>query len=441
MISGTSSGSGKTFITCGLLRALSLRNLKVSAFKCGPDYIDPMFHSKIIGVKSKNIDTFFTDENMTKYLFAEGAKDRDISVIEGVMGFYDGMQLASYHGSSYDISNTLESPVILVLDCRGRSLSIVPEIEGFLNFVEESNIKGVILNRISKSTFEGLKDYIENRTGVKVLGYVPKQTDLIIESRHLGLITPDEIESLDEKITEFAKLLEETLDIDAMLEIANAVSEVEFKEPEIPKLNYTVKIAVARDEAFCFYYEDNLKLLKKMDAEIVEFSPLKDVEVPENSDCIILGGGYPELYAERLSSNKSMLDSINQEIQKGTACLAECGGFMYLHETMEDMEGISHEMAGIIKGRVFKTDKLSRFGYININSKSEDITVKGHEFHYFESTDCGESYIASKPSGKKSWACIHGKENMIAGFPHFYYYSNIDFIYNFLKNILERKGR
>ena len=447
MISGTNSGSGKTFITCGLLRALSLRKLKVSAFKCGPDYIDPMFHTKIIGVKSKNIDTFFTDSDMTKYLFAHSAEDSDISVIEGVMGFYDGMQIASYEGSSYAISNTIEAPVVLVLDCKGRSLSIVPEIEGFLNFVDNSNIKGVILNRITKSTFEGLKELIEKRTGVKVLGYVPNSPDLVIESRHLGLITPEEVENLDEKITKFAEVLEETLDIDEIIKLAGEVSELEYNEPEIPKINEQVNVAVAKDEAFCFYYEDNLKLMKKMGANLIEFSPIKDKVIPENADCILFGGGYPEIYADKLSNNKSMLESIKSAVEDGKPCLAECGGFMYLHEKMEDMNDKVYDMAGVIKGSIYKTDKLNRFGYINIKSNTSQVfgnegeTIKGHEFHYFDSTNCGESFTATKPSGKKSWNCIHSSENLAAGFPHLYYYSNINFPYNFLKNALDRKGR
>lgn len=447
MISAPSSGSGKTLITCGILKALTNRNQKVSSFKCGPDYIDPMFHSKIIGIKSKNIDTFFTEDEMTKHLFCEGGENADISVVEGVMGYYDGLKSTSIEGSSYDVAVTLCTPVILVVDCKGRSLSILPEIEGFVNFVEESRIKGVILNRISKALFEDIKVLIEERLNIKVIGYLPIVKELVIESRHLGLVTPEEIENLDEKISKLAEMIETTMNVDEIIKIASSTEEIISINPSIPFVKDKPVIAVAKDEAFCFYYEDNLKLLEKMGAELKYFSPVHDEILPEEANAILLGGGYPEIYGEKLSKNKSMLRSIKKAIDAQMPCLAECGGFMYLHEIMEDMEGNNHPMVGVIKGRAFKTDKLNRFGYVNLISREEQLfgkkgeMTKGHEFHYFESENCGSSFLARKPSGKKEWECICGNENLAAGFPHIYYYSNINFPYNFLKKAIEWKER
>lgn len=447
MISAPSSGSGKTLITCGILKALTNRKQIVSSFKCGPDYIDPMFHSKIIGIKSKNIDTFFTDEKMTKYLFCESAKESDISVIEGVMGYYDGVKLTSFEGSSYDIANTLNTPVVLVVDCKGKSLSIFPEIEGFINFVEKSRIKGVILNRISKGLFEDIKILIEERLEIKVFGYLPTVKELVIESRHLGLVTPEEIENLDEKISRLAEIIETTIELDEIIKVATDTEEIISEEPIIPFVNDKPVIAVAKDEAFCFYYEDNLKLLEKMGAKLKYFSPIYDENLPTEADAILLGGGYPEIYGRKLSENKTMLTSIKSAIDSQMPCLAECGGFMYLHESMEDMEGINHSMVGVIKGITFKTNKLNRFGYINLISREKQLLgnkgemTKGHEFHYFESENCGNSFLAKKPSGKKEWECICGNENLAAGFPHIYYYSNFSFPYNFLKKAIEWRER
>jgi cobyrinic acid a,c-diamide synthase len=438
MISATSSGSGKTLITCGLLKALKNRKKKVTAFKGGPDFIDPMFHKKILHTPSRNLDTFFTDEETTRYLFTNAAKNFDLSVIEGVMGYYDGVGGISDQASAYDIAKTLETPVILVINGKGMSLSIAAIIKGFLEYREESNIKGVILNQVSNMIYPELKTMIEKELNLKVLGYVPKVDNLVIESRHLGLVLPDEIMEIEHRIEELALLLEETLDIDEIIAIANQVNPMKTKELAIPKLAHAPTIAVALDEAFCFYYEDNLKLMKKMGANLVEFSPLHDAHLPANINGLILGGGYPELYTKQLSENVSMRSEINQYFKENCSILAECGGFMYLHDEMEDQMGIEYPMVGAIHGKAFKTSKLGRFGYITLSPQKEQAffgigeTIKGHEFHYWDSTNCGVSYQAKKPLRKKEWDCIHAKETMCVGFPHLYYYSNLSFIYRFL---------
>lgn len=438
VISAVSSGSGKTLLTCGLLQALKNRNQKVSAFKCGPDYIDPMFHKKVLEIPSRNLDTFFTDELTTKYLFTNAAKNSDISVIEGVMGYYDGVGGTSDWGSTYELSKTLDAPVVLVINAKGMSLSIAAMIKGFLEFRLDSNIKGVILNQVSAMFYPELKKVIEEELAITVLGYIPKVEEFVLESRHLGLVMPDEIEAIEEKIQKLAMFLEKTIDVDKFLDIAGKASDLETLDIQYPKLSHTPRIAVAMDEAFCFYYEDNLELIKNMGAELITFSPMHDKQLPDNIDGLIIGGGYPELYAGQLSKNQTMLREVKEYVKRGKPILAECGGFMYLHDTMEDNQKVSYPMVGAIEGHVYKTEKLGRFGYIELTTKRDEVLlaskemIKGHEFHYFDSTSCGKEYLAKKPLRNREWVCIHGTRNQGVGFPHLYYYSNPEFIYRFL---------
>lgn len=446
MIAAISSGSGKTTITCGILQALVNRKLKVASFKCGPDYIDPMFHSKVIGARSRNIDSFFNDENTVKYLVDKNSQNADISVIEGVMGFYDGLAGISTKASSYDVARITDTPVILLINCKGMSVSILPIIKGFKEYMKDSNIQGVILNQMPKMLYPEIKKSIEENLDLKVLGYVPNLKDLVIESRHLGLVTPDEIKDLKEKLNELADILEETLEIDEIINLADKSKDLIYNKPEIHKLEDNLRIAVALDEAFCFYYEDNIELLKEMGADIVYFSPLKDERIPDNIHGIIFGGGYPELYAKELSLNKTMIESVKSTVYNGLPCVAECGGFMYLHESMEDDKSQPYDMVGLIKGKAYKTPKLNRFGYIKLTALEDNFLCKkgeeiaGHEFHYWDSTNCGSSFKAQKPLRKRNWECINITDNLFAGYPHVHYYSNMQFPYNFLKKCISYKG-
>ena len=283
MLAAPSSGSGKTLITCGILQALVNRGFRVASFKCGPDYIDPMFHSRVIGVKSGNLDTFFTDKATTRYLFGRSAAEAEISVVEGVMGYYDGLGGISEEASSSDVAAALNMPVVLVVNCRGMSISVVPLIKGFLEYQTPSRIKGVILNQMPKSLYADMKAQIERWLPVKVLGYVPKVEDLVLESRHLGLVLPGEIESLKEKLNRLAGVLEESIDLDAFLALAYEAPDLTYETPELPKLSggKKVRIGVAEDDAFCFTYRDNFQMLKDMGAELVPFSPIKDEKLPE----------------------------------------------------------------------------------------------------------------------------------------------------------------
>ncbi len=438
LIAAPASGSGKTLITCGILQALVNRGMKVASFKCGPDYIDPMFHSRVIGTKSKNLDAFFVDENILRYLFARTAQENDISVIEGVMGFYDGNSVLSMEASSHDVSRKLDAPVILLINSKGASISNLATLKGFLNFTE-NNIKGVIFNQMSQKVFDMIKPEVE-KLGIKAIGYVPKVSHLILESRHLGLVLPNEIEELKDKLNQLAEVLEESLDIDLLLEMASSAPDLQYTVPEVKKIDTPVKIGFAQDDVFCFTYEDNIEILRRCGAEIVYFSPLNDEKLPE-VDAIVLSGGYPELHADKLCSNESMKNDIREKVAAGMPCLAECGGFMYLHERLEDADGNMHESCGVIKGEVKNTCKLSRFGYISVSSEDPDSIlkdgpVKGHEFHYWDSDNCGDSWKAVKTNGKE-YTCMHEEGNLIAGYPHLYFYSNPEVPYNFLVKVKE----
>ncbi len=454
LLAAPASGSGKTLITCGILQALVNRGLQVASFKCGPDYIDPMFHGRVIGTKSRNLDTFFTDENTTRYLFLKNTEDCEIAVAEGVMGYYDGLGGVRTEGSTYEVACVLDLPTVLIVPCRGASLSILAMVKGFLEYRNDSHIRAVILNQISPMIYTQLKPLLEQELGVQVLGYVPKLTDLNLESRHLGLVLPGEIAALKEKLNRLAEKFEKTLDLDALLALAQESAELSADRPPVPvfinsdrsagissleKNVSNLRIAVAEDDAFCFTYLDNLELLREMGAELVPFSSLKDSSLPEHISGLILSGGYPELHAEELSGNESMRAAIRSALENGMPCIAECGGFLYLHRELEGDDGKFYPMAGAFDARAYRTDRLGRFGYINLCAREDGLlgpagtTLRGHEFHYWESEHCGEAFHAKKPVGKREWDCVIGGERLYAGFPHLFLWSNPEAAYSFLK--------
>ena len=448
LLAAGSSGSGKTLITCGLLEALVERGLKTASFKCGPDYIDPMFHSRVIGTKSRNLDTFFTVPEVTKYLLTRNARDCEVAVMEGVMGFYDGVAGTTTRASAYDLAKVTDTPVILIVNSRGMSVSLAAYVKGFLEYKKDSHIKGVIFNQMSPMLYPRMKKLLEEELGVVVRGYVPKVEDCVIESRHLGLVLPDEIPELKDRLHKLAGVLEETLDIDRILELAGEAPDLLDAKPESVtdfRLSEPVRIGVAEDEAFCFFYADNFRLLGEMGAEIVPFSPMEDKQLPDDLDGLLLYGGYPELIGKKLEQNTTMKDMIREKLKAGMPCMAECGGFMYLHEEMEGMDGNFYQMAGVIPGKAYRTPKLSRFGYVTLTQKKpalgmEDFgEIPAHEFHYFDSENCGEDFHAAKPESKRGWDCIHGTDTMLAGFPHLYYYGNPEVPKAFLKKCLAYK--
>ena len=461
MIAAPKSGSGKTVVTCALLQVLKDCGLKVASYKCGPDYIDPMFHEKIIDVPAKNLDTFFTDEGKTRELFLNSAKEADFAVFEGVMGLYDGLGGVRKEGSSYHLAEMTKTPIILVVDAKGMGRSIIPIIAGFLNYDKKHLIQGIILNRMSKGYYETLKPLIEEELQIRLLGFLPEKKELHIESRHLGLFLPDEVSHIKEKLQEASELLSKTVAIDSIKEIAENAEELEFDETlteealvdsygdiNHEKANSDLMkgaavwdsrptIAVARDEAFCFYYADNIHLLEEYGAKITYFSPLRDEKLPEGCHALLIGGGYPEVYAKQLSTNTKMREAVKNAAENEMPIVAECGGFMYLHSFLKDKEGLCYDMAGVIPATCFYTGKLVRFGYIELWEKQKHFLlngegIKGHEFHYYDSTYNGADVIAVRPVTGKEYSCIIENETQWMGFPHLYYPSNSVFAKEFV---------
>ena len=553
VVAADKSGSGKTTVTCGLIHVLKKRRLKVQSFKCGPDYIDPMFHREVLGVAAANLDSFFVSNEMLRMLYSERAEMADVSVTEGVMGYYDGLGGVSVEGSTWEIADIIDSPTVLVMDCKGASVSIAALIRGMLDFPghisgrndrdpvdraekkgdclrkHDSGIRGVILNRVSPMFYERLKGVIEeNCPEIRVLGFMPEMKERNIPSRHLGLIEPKDMEDFTSWIEAVSEQIEKTVDVDGILELAAtpksgndcgcsledksiaicnlknreklyASSDTDI-EADIEagegiediseyKLKNKVRIGIAEDEAFNFYYQENRELLERMGAELVPFSPLHDEKLPGDLDGIIIGGGYPELYAEALSANASMRETLASRIKNGIPVIAECGGYMYLNNSISAESGSakSFGMCGVFSGDACKKERLVRFGYVSAETKAPGLfgdagtVLKGHEFHRYDCEYNGDGFRFSKPGVEKInnisktdgnlpekddpdnsivavsektglwknktlkrkkngvignagiYEGIYYSATMSCGWPHFYYYSNPKAIFKFMK--------
>ncbi|MDF2523148.1 MAG: hypothetical protein K0R31_789, partial [Clostridiales bacterium] len=394
VIAGTNSGCGKTTVTAGIMSALVNRGLQVQAFKVGPDYIDPMFHTFVTGRYSRNLDSWMLKEDVLSHLFVKNSQDADISVVEGVMGFYDGFGGHSTIGSTSHVSIIINAPVILVVNGEGTSLSLAALVKGFKEFDKDVEIRGIIINNIkSQGGYQLLKEIVEETTGIPVVGYLLKNDSFSLTSRHLGLIPSGEIEGLKDRMEVLSKEIEKTIDLEQLINIANESVEFENKSLDFfySQLDYgeqKPRIAVAWDKAFNFYYQDNLDLLENLGAKLEFFSPLKDSKLPDNIDGLYFGGGYPEVYAKDLEENALMRQEIKKAIEHGIPAYAECGGLMYLSESLQDKEGNTFNMAGCIPGESKMTSSLQRFGYIEVELKGNNVLtekpnkVRAHEFHY-----------------------------------------------------------
>ena len=450
MFAATRSGSGKTTVTCGVLAALKKQNIKVQAYKCGPDYIDPMFHRTVLGIDTGNLDTFFADADAIGRILARDTKDAELIVMEGVMGYYDGVGGTTTMASSYELSKVTKTPVVLIVDAKGASVTLAAIIRGIMEYKKDSRIVGVILNRVSPMFYSRIKHVIETECGIPVLGYLPEDASFVVPSRHLGLLQPDEMQKQRDWVETVAEAARKTIDIDGILEIAAQAEMLQIQkatgETEKSKFPAGYRIGVARDAAFSFYYRENLRMLEDMGATLVYFSPLTDAHVSE-VDALIFGGGYPELYAKQLYENQSMRASVWQALEAGMPCHAECGGFLYLGKSLADAEGNVCEMVGFLDGAGFRTERLQRFGYVELASQDADAfavntVLRGHEFHYWDSTDCGDACLAWKPLSKqKTYPCMVKKKGTFAGFPHLYYAGAENFFYHLFLNSTENENR
>ncbi len=436
MIAGTQSGCGKTTVTCALLSALKAKGEQIAAFKCGPDYIDPMFHTRVVGVPSRNLDLFLCGERMVKALLAKNGKGISLALMEGVMGFYDGLSGDTSAASSHHLSEATETPVILVASAKGKSLSLAAELKGFANF-RPNRIAGVILNGATPMSYPMYKRIIEEQAGLKALGYLPSIPEAAFESRHLGLVTAGEVASLQQKVQLLGEKAAKTIDLAGILELAGTAPALCYEPVEVSPVG-SCRIGMALDHAFCFYYRDNLELLEELGAAIVSFSPLNDDALPENLDGLIFGGGYPELHGAKLAANESFLQSLRAAAGTGIPIYGECGGFLYLQQSISPAEGRRYPMAGLLPGEGRMTGKLTRFGYLTLKAQVDNLlcgkgeTIRAHEFHYSDSSHNGGVFLGEKPSGK-SWGCFQKKGNILAGYPHLHFYSNLNFARNLVK--------
>ncbi len=437
LIAGTNSGCGKTTVTCALLAAFRARGIDVSSFKCGPDYIDPMFHRQALGIPSQNLDLFFCTESQLQSQLA--ADPHTLHVIEGVMGYYDGIGTDGI-ASTYEIAKATNTPVILVLNVKGMYTSAGALLHGFQAFRPQSGIRGVIFNGATPMLYEGLKQIARN-VGVIPLGFIPHDASLAIESRHLGLVTAGEIVDIEKKLDALGSLAEQSIDLDQILQLAAQAPRLSTAPPAV-KQEARVRIAVARDEAFCFLYQENLALLSALGAELCFFSPVHDSVLPEQIHGLYLPGGYPELYAGVLSANRSMLSAVKSAIERGLPTIAECGGFLYLHDSLD-----GQSMVGIIPAKAYRTDKFQRFGYVTLTAQNDNLfcnakeSIRAHEFHYYESDLPGSDFLAEKPSSLRRYACVHATESLYAGFPHLYFPANPVFAENFIRKVFEYAAR
>ena len=425
LLAAPRSGSGKTTMTCALLMALKRRGCAPCAFKSGPDYIDPMFHRAVLGVESRNLDLFFSAPETVRTLYAKGAAGHGAAVCEGAMGFYDGLGGVSDRASAWHLADTLGLPVLLVVEPKGQSLTLAAELNGLKNFRTPSHIAGILLNNCTARMHALLAPMLEEETGLPVLGFLPKLPEAVIGSRHLGLYTAAEVENLQQKLALLADAAEEHIDWPRLLALC------EKEPPALPARAETpparVRIAVAQDEAFCFTYAETLEAFRDAGAEVVFFSPLRDTALPENIGGLYLPGGYPELHARELSENTSLLREIKRKIESGLPTAAECGGFLYLGQSLTDAEGQSWPMVGVLPGEAKDAGRLVRFGYATLSADSDSMLFRAgesfpiHEFHHWDSTANGVALAAKKPVGGAEWRCGFVNEHFYAGFPHLYW--------------------
>ncbi|MEQ1974526.1 cobyrinate a,c-diamide synthase [Xenorhabdus sp. SGI240] len=439
VIAGTGSGCGKTTVTLGILRALMNRSLRVQPFKIGPDYLDGGWHRAVTGVASRNLDAFMLPEPILNGLFNHAMADKEIGVIEGVMGLYDGYGTDPNYCSSAAMAKQLGCPVVLLVDGKAVSTSIAATVMGFQQFDPTVNIVGVLLNRVNRdSHFQLLKQAIEGYCGIPVLGRLPVMPEITLPSRHLGLIPAQEqVSQREECWTRLAQQIEALVDLDKLLALTQLSSLPKGNIDSLidPAMGQGLTLALAADEAFHFYYPDNLLLLEKAGVTIKRFSPLHDHRLPE-CQMIYLGGGYPEIYAQSLSSNHAMHLALRQAQHKGIPIYAECGGLMYLGDTLIDADGVRHDMVGLIAGESQMGDHLQRFGYCEATAMcdtpfvAKGETLRGHEFHYSD-------FITTNPpvfqcvkwcdpketlkTVQKSWQGGYQNGNTLASYLHIHF--------------------
>nr|WP_297395521.1 cobyrinate a,c-diamide synthase [uncultured Peptostreptococcus sp.] len=452
VIAGTGSGVGKTTISLGIMKALVNRGKSVQPFKVGPDYIDPSYHKYVTGRPSRNLDSYMLDEDQVKYVYSQASKSTDISIIEGVMGLYDGLGIDINKHSTSQIAKTLKAPLILVLDAKAMGASAAAMVLGYKQLDKNVDIVGVIANNVrTKRHYEIVKASIEKYCSLEVLGYLPPDDEISLESRQLGLVPSQEMENLDKKIDRIGQLVEEYVDVDRIIELSESeavTSSFELsmfvEDPDVLDLARDKRMAVAYDKAFNFYYPSNIELLKSIGVQLKFFSPLEDESVPD-ADIIYIGGGFPEVFAGQLEANKSMRESLYRAYEANKPIYAECGGLMYLGEDLLDLEGNSFQMVGAIKGHSKMEKSLKRFGYCQATAKEDNLIaykgqqICGHEFHHSSfHSDLDTAFDIEKIVNGQvidRWEGGYFSKNTLASYLHIHFYNNLSLVCYLLSRV------
>ena len=449
VIAAPSSGSGKSTIAAGLMKALSSQ-YTVQTFKVGPDYIDPGYHAAATGRVSRNLDTWLVPKGEVLNTFGRASRKADLAIIEGVMGLYDGYGADTEDGSTAQLAKFIKAPVILVLDVGKMARSAGALALGYIDYDSELTIAGVICNRVGSAAHAQWVTRAIEDIGLPVFGCIPESAQLHIPERHLGLHMAIECRGEVETFLHHAEsIVREHIDLERIVQAASHAQPIYFEETQRPKIEKSGRLAVARDEAFCFYYEDNLDHLRAAGAEIVFFSPLEDISLPEDIAGIYIGGGYPELYATALEKNDAMRQSIRQAHRDSMPIYAECGGLMYLTESISDLQGKTYEMVGLLPGRSSMQERLI-MGYRQVTALNDSLLLnagkkaRGHEFHYsiwqhpeeIRST----AYQLTPRKGVASTSEGHVDGNLLASYVHLHFGSNTNLAGNFVARCLDLAG-
>lgn len=443
VIAGTESGVGKTTIATGIMAALKNRGLRVQPFKVGPDYIDPTYHALATGLPSRNLDSWMLSHDAIAELFERAARKADVSVIEGVMGLFDGHSGSDEEGSTAEVAKILSAPVVLIIDAGKMARSAAAVALGYARYDPVLDLKGFIINNVgSERHFEWVKEAIEQATSIPVLGYLPKDAQFEMQERHLGLIPT--VETVGARCNvPLQRQIEQTVNIDQLLEIAYSVHPVgaQYFEPLLfptRPIPPTVNIAYAWDEAFSFYYQDNLDLLEAYGARLLPFSPMHDRAIPEDAQGLCIGGGFPEMYAEALSANQSIMDSLRKAASDGVPIYGECGGLMYLSQGITDFEGNHYQMVGLVPCESIMKNRLTRMGYVEFELNQDTILgskgmrLRGHEFHWSEmETELTlPAYRVFHPDERTEG---YSNGNVLASYVHLHFGTNPDLARNFIE--------
>ena len=433
------SDNRKTMLTAGISLALQQRGRKLSYFSCGTDYLAPRINARLLEIHSRILDTYFMTDEQIRYQLASNSQiiDADFVVMEGMQRFYDGVGYTSV-ASSYDLARVTDTPVILIVNASDFTVTNISMLKGLISYKPDNNIKGIIFNKATKAVYRRWKDVIREELGITLLGFIPNVSDYLAPSMYI-LTDPEEVQETRKRLVDLASILSNCIDFDALIQLAESAPDFEYKEPELPHLEQPIRIAVARDNAFRLYYEDNLDLLRAMGAETVLFSPLSDREIPENTAGMILVGGHPEIYAESLSANVSMRESILRALKDGMPCLAFGGGFMYLCRTLLDYRKLPHDMLGFLDAETFPADESEALGHMKLIARQDTLLGKkgtvllGHGYHSFDCSLKGDAFLASTEGEDRWFPFGLSMDNLVAGFAHLYYASNPEAAFRFLQ--------